>query len=108
MEIISSRPPRSKKYIRPDDLAENNNWSNKVLQARHDKLLDYVYMLWADFVKYQNLVQEYRETGKIQEIEVENRIGRHPRQLGYSLLEDVFLPSLPTKDSDLSDIEGVQ
>jgi hypothetical protein len=30
---------------------------------------------------------------------------QHPVQLGYSLLEDVFLPSLPTKDGDL---EGVQ
>jgi hypothetical protein len=43
-------------YIPTSYLAENNSWCNKVLQARHDRLLDYVYSFWAYFNRYQNMV----------------------------------------------------
>jgi len=92
---------RDRTVMQSKHFAEDNNWSNKVLQARHDRLLEYVYSLWYDFIKYQNMVNEYRRTKKIDEIDREGKW--ISQQLGSSLLEDVILSQLPITDKQVDE-----
>ena len=92
----------SKEYIKASELAENNNWTIKVLKARHDKLLDYVYAFWYDFTRHQDMVEEYRKNWKIEQVD---NAKTYPMQLGESLLEDVFLSMLPTTEEQADKLE---
>ena len=80
-----------------------NKYSVKVLQARHDRLLELVHVFWNDFITTQDMVYEYRDKGKITQVEKEKEGNIYPWRLGRSLLEDVFLPRLPTTDEEVDE-----